>query len=120
MCCSKAIGFGKKGNAFSFTVHPPENDQSQPSVSNKKMVRTAVAAGRMRVMKPATSTNRLQKCDDDDESDCASAKSDSDRYFGSVDASTDSCGSDLEFDILSDQPATPQQTAVAAKNNPSS
>ena len=36
-----------------------------------------------------------------------------------MEAPTDSCGSDAEFEMMSDKPATPQQTAVAAKTNPS-
>ena len=42
---------GTKGPVLRFTVHQPEHDQSKPLVSNKEKVRSAVAAGGMRMMK---------------------------------------------------------------------
>ena len=44
--------------------------------------------------------------------------SSTDRSCGK-DAATESCESGKEFEMLTDKPATPQQTAAAAKTSPS-
>ena len=88
--------YGKQKSTRSFTVEPPQTKGENQN--DQSMVRTAVAAG----------PNHLQTHDDDDESDCSPAKSDSDSSLGLRTISTDSCRSDIKSEILSDQPARPQ------------